>query len=148
MNEIIINNSKVVINTPPNLPPKQKHFKKMWRIGGWRLYLTHNYRLKNGSRRDQARNHNGIVKVKEQLWKKHDGTCQICGKKIEKYGASELHHILVWWRFPQYETDERNLLILCRKCHKSIHTDPFVECKMITAKAKELGIDLKDYYDV
>lgn len=144
MNDIIINNSKVVINTPQ----KQKHFKRMLRIGKLRFYVTWNYRLKNSQRRDQERNHNGIVKVKEMLWKKHDGHCQICGKKIDKFGHSQLHHILSWWRFPQFETDERNLMILCRDCHNNIHKEPFVQTKMIKEKADELGINLKEYYEV
>ena len=40
MSDIIINNSKVVINNnQPNLRPKEKHFKKMWKIGGWRFFI-------------------------------------------------------------------------------------------------------------
>lgn len=147
MNDIIIKNSNVVFNSPQNLPKKEKHFKRMLRIGKLRFYLTWNYRLKNSQQRDQTRNHNGIVQVKNMLWKKHDGHCQICGKKIEKFGYSQLHHILNWWRFPEYETDERNLLLLCSDCHSHIHKEPFLECKMIEDKCKELGINLKDYYD-
>ena len=148
MNDIIIKNSNVVFNSPQNLPKKQKHFKRMLKIGKLRFYLTWNYRLKNSQQRDQTRNHNGIVKTKEILWKKHDGRCQICGKKIDKYGHSQVHHVLSWWRFPEYETDERNLLLLCRDCHSHIHKEPFLECKMIDDKCKELGINLKEYYDV
>ena len=148
MNDIIINNSNVVFNTPQNLPKKkQKHFKRMLKIGKLRFYLTWNYRLKNSSQRDNTRNHNGIVQAKQMLWDKHDGHCQICGKKIEKYSRSQVHHVLNWWRFPEYETDERNLLLLCRDCHSHIHKEPFLECKMIEDKCKELGIDPKEYYD-
>lgn len=149
MSDIIINNSKVVINPPPpSLPPKQKHFKKMWKLGGWRLYLTHNFRLKNSQSRDQERNHNNIMGVKHKLWKENDGYCQMCGKKINKFGSSQVHHVLSWWRFPQFETDKRNLMLLCRDCHNTIHKDCFLESRLITAKAKELGINLKDYYNV
>lgn len=147
MNDIIIKNSNIILNTPSNLPKKKKHFKKMWRIGGWRLYLTHNFRLKNSQARDQERNHKGICEVKERLWEKHQGHCQICGEKIEKYGASQIHHILNWWRFPEYEADERNLLLLCRECHSHIHKEPFVETQMILDKCMELGINPKDHYD-
>ncbi len=147
MNDIIIKNSNIILNTPSNLPMKKKHFKKMWRIGGWRLYLTHNFRLKNSQARDQQRNHNGILDVKERLWQKHDGHCQICGKKIKKFSASQIHHVLNWWRFPEYETDERNLLLLCLECHSHIHKEPFVETRMILDKCMELGINPKDYYD-
>jgi len=148
MNDIIINNSNVVFNTPQNLPKKkEKHFKRMLRIGKLRLYLTWNYRLKNSQQRDQERNHNGSVEMKHKLWDKYDGHCQICGKKIEKYSRSQVHHVINWWRFPEYETDERNLLLLCRDCHQHIHKEPFIECKMIEDKCKELGIDPKEYYD-
>lgn len=148
MSDIIIKNSNVVFNSPQNLPKKQKHFKRMLKIGKLRFYLTWNYRLKNSQQRDQTRNHNGIVKTKEMLWKKYDGRCQICGKKIDKFGHSQVHHVLSWWRFPEYETDERNLLLLCRDCHSHIHKEPFLECKMIDDKCKEFGINLKEYYDV
>lgn len=120
----------------------------MWKIGGWRLYLTHNFRLKNSQSRDQERNHNGIVDAKRIKWAKTDGHCEICGKKIDKFSHAQVHHVLSWWRFPQFETDERNLLLLCNGCHQHIHKDCFVESRMITAKAKELGINLKEYYDV
>lgn len=125
----------------------KKHLKWMLRIGKLRFYITWNYRLKNSSQRDQARNHNGIVQVKDMLWKKHEGHCQICGKKIEKYSASQIHHILNWWRFPEYETDERNLLLLCSDCHHNIHKSALLELKMQIQKAKELGINLYDYYN-
>lgn len=148
MNDIVINNSNVVFNTPTGLPQKQKHFKRMLKIGKLRFYVTWNYRLKNSQARDQKRDHNGIVKAKETLWKKHNGCCQICGRKIDKFGHSQVHHILSWWRFPQFETDERNILLLCRDCHNHIHREPFLQCNMIEEKAKELNINLKEYYDV
>lgn len=147
MNDIVINNRKVVFNTPTGLPQKQKHFKRMFKIGKLRFYLTWNYRLKNSSQRDNTRNHNGIVQAKQMLWDKYDGHCQICGKKIEMYGHSQVHHILSWWRFPQYETDERNIMLLCRDCHNHIHKEPFLQVGMIEEKCKELGINPKDYFD-
>ena len=146
MQTINITNSNITINTPSDLPKRKKHFKKMWKIGGWRLYLTHNFRLKNSQSRDQERNHNGIVDAKRIKWAKTDGHCEICGVKIEKFNRVEIHHILPWWRFPKFETDQRNLLILCHDCHQTIHRNPFIECKMITEKCKELGIDYQDYY--
>ena len=148
MSDIIINNSNVVINTPPCLPQKKKHFKKMWKVGGWRLYLTHNFRLKNSQTRDQPEKHAAMMKAKQTLWERSNGHCEICGKEIEKFSQAQIHHVLSWWRFPQLEHDTRNLQLLCKDCHKHIHVEPFLECKLIEAKAKELGINLKDYYDV
>lgn len=148
MGTIKITNSKVVINNQNNVGDKRKkHFKKMWKIGGWRFYITHNFRLKNSQSRDQERNHKGICDVKRKLWDKHDCCCEMCGKKIDKFCHSQVHHVLAWWRFPQFETDERNLMLLCPECHKHIHTDPFLECRLVEATCKELGVNPKDYYD-
>ena len=137
-----------IINPPFALEKKrEKHFKKMWRIGGWRLYLTHNFRLKNSQTRDQDRNHNGILDAKREKWAKSDGHCEICGKKLEKFNRSQIHHVLAWWRFPQFETDQRNLMLLCPECHNHIHKDPFIQTRMIEEKCKELGVKVSDYYD-
>lgn len=144
--QLINESGGIVLINPPLLPPKHKHFKKMLRIGKLRFYLTWNFRLKNSQDRDQRRDHNGIVKVKERLWEKSGHRCQICGMEIPRFKDSQLHHILSWWRFPQFETDERNLLILCRECHHNIHKDPFIEVSMIKDKCKELGVNIKDYY--
>ena len=137
-----------IINPPFALEKKrEKHFKKMWRIGGWRLYLTHNFRLKNSQTRDQDMNHNGILDAKREKWAKSDGHCEICGKKLEKFNRSQIHHVLAWWRFPQFETDQRNLMLLCPECHNHIHKDPFIQTRMIEEKCKELGVKVSDYYD-
>lgn len=145
MQTINITNSNVTIN-PTNLPPKKKHFKKMWKIGGWRLYLTHNFRLKNSQSRDQERNHNGIVDAKRIKWINTDGHCEICGKKLDRFNKAQIHHVLPWWRFPKYETDQRNLMLLCPECHRSIHLNPFKECSMIKKKCREFGLNYRDFY--
>lgn len=148
MSDIIINNSNVVINTPPNLPPKQRHFKKMLKIGKLRFYVTWDFRLKNSQTRDSNIAHWKSYKVKERLFKLRDHKCEMCGKEFNKMRCAQVHHVLPWWRFPQFETDKRNLMLLCRDCHNTIHKDCFLESMLITAKAKELGINLKDYYCV
>ena len=139
----------VVIGNPPfsMLPPKKKHFKKMWRLGGWRLYLTHNFRLRNSQSRDQDRNHNGICDAKRKKYNEGNQCCEICGKKLEKFCNAQIHHVLAWWRFPQFETDQRNLMLLCPECHNHIHKDPFIQTRMIEEKCKELGVNVSDYYD-
>ena len=76
-----------------------------------------------------------------------EGHCQICGCKLKSFNASQIHHILAWWRVPQFECDERNVLLLCTECHHKIHRDPFVQTRMIEQKCRELGIKVSDYYD-
>lgn len=148
MNDIIINNSKVVINTPPNLPPKEKHFKKMLKVGKLRFYVTWDFRLKNSQSRDCNINHLQLFKVKQSVYEHNNHKCQMCGKEFKKISQAQAHHVLPWWRFRQFEFDERNLLLLCNDCHKEIHTNPFLDSKLQEEKAKELGVNLKDYYEV
>lgn len=148
MNDIVINNSNVVFNSPQNLPKKQKHFKRMLKIGKLRFYLTWNYRLKNSQIRDNERHLFDIVPIKEKLWGSTQGHCMMCGKEIGKFCHSQVHHILPYSRFPHLATNESNVVLLCRTCHKAIHTNPFLDSKLQTEKAKEFGINLKDYYEV
>lgn len=147
MQTINITHSNVTINNE-KIEGAKKHFKRCFKIGKLRFYITWDYRLKNSQRRDQERNHNGIVDAKRLKWAKTEGHCEICGKKINKFSNSQVHHILAWWRFPEYETDERNLMLLCPECHRSIHLNPFQECSMIEKKCREFGLDYKDYYNV
>jgi predicted HNH restriction endonuclease len=149
MSDIVINNSNVVINTHhQNLQQKKRYFKKMWKIGGWRLYLTHNFRLRNSQTRDNERHLFDIIPIKEKMWGSTKGHCMMCGKEIGKFCHSQVHHILPYSRFPHLATNEINIVLLCRTCHEAIHTNPFLDSKLQTEKAKELGINLKDYYDV
>lgn len=127
---------------------ERKRFKSMLRIGKLRLYVTWNFRLKNSQARDNERHLYDVVPLKERLWRKQGHKCMMCGKEIRKYGHSQLHHVLPYQRFPQFATDIRNVMLLCNDCHDEIHGNPFLDCKMQTEKAEELGINLKDYYDV
>lgn len=125
---------------------RKKHFKRCLKIGKLRFYVTWNFRLRNSQARDQERNHNGICDAKHIKWENTNGCCEMCGKKIDKFSHAQIHHILRWWKFPQYETNQRNLMLLCHDCHHTIHNEPFMECAMIESKCKEFGIDYKDFY--
>ena len=148
MSDIIIYNSNVVINTPPNLPQKQRHFKKMLKIGKLRFYVTWDFRLKNSQTRDRKTDHWKAYKIKERIYKLRDHKCEMCGKEFKRMSCAQVHHVLPWWRFRQFEFDDRNLLLVCNDCHKEINNNPFLDCTLQEAKAKELGVNLKDYYEV
>ena len=60
------------------------------------------------SKKQQQKN-NILAKIKSNLEKK----CFLCGKP-----ANDLAHILPKSLFPAYYTNKRNLIILCRECHK------------------------------
>lgn len=69
--------------------------------------------MKNVSRK-QARINAELAKIKSSLTKR----CVICGRE-----ANDLSHILPRSLYPEYQTDPRNLQILCRECHVRFDND-------------------------
>ena len=62
----------------------------------------------------QARINAELNKIKSSLPKR----CVICGRV-----GNDLSHILPRSLYPEYQTDPRNLQILCRECHKRFDDD-------------------------
>ena len=82
---------------------------------------------------------------KHKLYEQQDGKCPHCGKPFE-YEQMELHHILPLERFPELGKSQQNGIMLCRKCHKEVHCNPFLNIQMMQKKAEEFGIDLRKRY--
>jgi 5-methylcytosine-specific restriction endonuclease McrA len=145
---------QVTIINPPfgeyREPPhraERKNWKKSWRFFG--VYFTLSscrvkMRLSNHQRSEKLAQDSRDIKA--QLYKKQGGCCPHCGKQFEM-SYMELHHILPWARFPELRQKKRNQLLLCHDCHKEIHCNPYLNIKLMEAKAKEFGIDLHDKYD-
>ena len=53
-----------------------------------------------------------------QLKRKMGTRCEICGRE-----GHDLSHILPRSLYPEYQTDPRNLQILCRECHRRFDDD-------------------------
>lgn len=62
----------------------------------------------------QARINAELSKIKSSLTKR----CVICGRE-----GNDLSHILPRSLYPEYQTDTRNLQILCRDCHVRFDND-------------------------
>jgi hypothetical protein len=86
------------------------------------------------------------VENKRKLYERQGGRCPHCGQPFE-YEAMELHHVLPLARFPELGQSIRNGIMLCHKCHKEVHCNPWRNIELMKAKAEELGIDLKERYD-
>lgn len=142
MSEIIIQNSNVVVQNPP--PPHTKHFKRCLKIGKLRFYITWDYRLRNSQQRDNV-SYWPKVHVKEKIYKTNEGKCEMCGKKLT-FKQAKMHHVLPYHHFLNLALEPRNIMLLCNECHRSIHTNPFLDCKLQRKKAKELGINIKECY--
>ena len=121
-------------------------FYKRITIGDWRFYITRNIRLKNRSKSESTRSVFNTKSFRKHCYERSGHRCEICGKEVT-WENCELHHILPFSRFAQYGMDERNMKCLCHDCHVNIHCDPYVNIRIMESTAKELGVNLNDYYN-
>ena len=82
------------------------------------------------------------MSVKGPLMERKGGRCEWCGTKE----WLEIHHVLPYDHFPQLEEHPDNLMLLCSRCHKKLHRNPFLDGSLIRAKAMELNVDWKAVY--
>lgn len=119
----------------------------MLKIGDFRIYFTWNWRLKTRNKREDVEVYLKTSKHRKNVYKRANGKCEICGVELAQNNF-EMHHVLPLGKFKHLSTDERNMKCLCHKCHKYIHCEPFVAIREMKEKASELGIELKDYYEI
>ena len=125
--------------------------KRGWvlKIKIWHFYLYFsNCRMKKRAIRDYGERlkHTELIKKKESLYKQQGQICPICKQPFE-VEKMEVHHCLPIARFPKLGGVKSNMIVLCHQCHKEIHCNPYRNIAMMEAKAKELNINIRDYYD-
>ena len=148
----------VVIGNPPfsdAIPYHKQHgtWRKGWakkfRIGRLYFYIS-NCRMKKRPKRDLMYSNyvqDHCVENKRKLYERQGGKCPHCGQPFD-YEAMELHHVLPLSRFPELGQSIRNGIMLCHRCHKEVHCNPYLNIQMMEDKAKEMGIELKDRYEL
>ena len=140
-----------IINPPFEERPLKKQWKKSIRIFHRWFITFSNCRVK---KRYDSSNHTCNKKLNENIkgikikhyYKVHHGRCPMCGEE-HTFREMEMHHVLPWARFPEVRSMEKNMLMLCHRCHKEVHMNPWLNIRLMKVKAAELGIDLKDRYD-
>ena len=138
----------VVIGNPPfsvEKPRKRKWIKK-WHAFGL-FFAVSNGRIKKRDERRIKGSWESWKEDKESVFNSQGHKCAHCGQEFESFRELEAHHILPWGRFPELRNKPANLIMLCHRCHKEVHNNPFKNLAMMKAKAAELGIDLKERYD-
>lgn len=73
------------------------------------------------------------VDAVKKVWARDNATCQCCGKhhNTEKNrGNFHIHHI-VTFQFKELQTEPSNLVLLCKECHKFVHSKLNVTKKFI-----------------
>ena len=120
MNDIVINNSNVWITRNKAVKNRlflqkkvmeRPRFYKMFKFWNWRIYITHNMRLRNREKRDYTRDIFNTKCFRKHCYERSGHKCEICGKEIT-YQEAQLHHILPFHKFQQFAMDERNMQIV------------------------------------
>ena len=64
---------------------------------------------------------------RQEVYKKDNWTCRLCGKKCKKDIIA--HHLKLFSVFPELRFSVDNGITLCRSCHKKIHKDIGLETR-------------------
>ena len=127
---------------------EKKRFYHHIRIFGLNIYLT-TLRMRRRQSRDVSEfgqlSQKKCCVTKRQLYADTFGRCQCCGRQFP-YSKIQLHHVLPWWKYPEYDGDIRNSRLLCNDCHRAIHLNPFAAVQEMEEVAKVLGVDLSERY--
>ena len=132
----------------PSHRAQRKNWKKSWRLLG--IYFTLSSCRVKMRQMTHERSHKlaqNERNMKEQMYKKQQGVCPMCGKHFDM-SFFELHHVLPWRKFPELRGMKKNHMMLCHDCHKEVHCNPYIDIRLQEEKAKELGINLKEYYNL
>jgi hypothetical protein len=57
----------------------------------------------------------------QQVWRRDGATCQRCGKHGSKATTLHVHHIISF-AYKETRADADNLVLLCNKCHRFVHS--------------------------
>ena len=136
-----------IINPPFSMEkPKPKKWIKRWHAFGL-FFAVSNTRLKKRDTRPYTGGWKTYHEDRNAVWEAQGHKCPICGTEFQSHKDMEAHHALPWARFPELRNKRENIVMLCHKCHKEIHCNPWRNIELMKAKAEELGIDLKERYD-
>lgn len=132
---------------------KDKENNKSWKrtfcIIKGRFYITlSNVPLKKKQKRDYKctkRYAAFMISYKHRYLEEHNNKCPICGQE-KTYDDCHIHHVLPYSKWEWLYDDTRNWMVVCRDCHKEIHTNPYLNISLMEAKAKELNINLKEEF--
>ena len=135
-----------IINPPFSMEkPKPKKWIKRWHAFGL-FFAVSNARLKKRDTRPYTGGWKTYHEDRNAVWEAQGHKCPICGTEFQSHKDMEAHHALPWARFPELRNKRENIVMLCHRCHKEIHCNPYKNIAMMEAKAKELGYDLTERY--
>lgn len=138
-------------NEISKITPPEKSFTnrgkwiKRWHAFGL-FFAVSNTRLKKRDTRPYAGGWKVYHEDRSAVFEAQGHRCAICGREFETHKAMEAHHALPWHRFPELRNRRENIVMLCHRCHKEVHCNPYKEIAMMEAKASELGINISERF--
>lgn len=132
--------------TPQAVVEKKRKWIKKWQAFGL-FFAVSNGRINKRCERRYKGGWATYREDREQLFEQQGHRCHHCGQEGNTFKDLEAHHVLPWGRFPELRCKRENIVLLCHRCHKEVHNNPYLEIAMMEAKAKELGIDIDEHYD-
>lgn len=73
------------------------------------------------------------VELVKQVWQRDNATCQNCGKhhnETNNRGTFHIHHIISF-QIREHRGELSNLVLLCKKCHRWVHSKDNINKKFI-----------------
>lgn len=138
-----------IINPPYDAAPERKRgWKRGLRMFGIYFAIS-NRRLKMRTPNDnrcEGQIGFDLKDAKHICYDRQEGICPECGGHFE-YKQMECHHVLPWSRFPELRVSTDNIAMLCHRCHKEVHCNPWRNIQLMKQKAEELGVNLEDRYN-
>lgn len=117
----------------------------MIKLFGLYIYLA-NMPLRPKCHNDRYKASRKLAKIKAKAVE-NGARCAICGCDNANKDF-EQHHIFPVSKFPELILEERNLMMLCPNCHYEVHNNPFLNCKVMTEQAINVGVDIVPLMDV
>lgn len=115
-----------------------RQFFKQWRIRRFRIAIA-NVSIRPRKSRNEMTGW-ARSRIKNALLDRSEWRCEKCGCKINDWHDAELHHIIPISMDPGKATDKGNMMILCKDCHKQIHSNPFAYVRQIAERFPEVAM--------
>jgi len=83
------------------------------------------------------------VNAVKKVWARDNAICQRCGvhhNSQEQRGNFHIHHI-VSFQVPELRTEESNLLLLCKPCHKWVHSKKNIDKELLDTNTSNCQIN-------
>ena len=110
------------------------------KLFGWYVYISP-HKLSKKKPQKSGVNYGRFTDLCNNRYKHVGGCCERCGRHFDRSGL-QMHHILSCSLFPQFGHKKWNLMMLCERCHYTVHSNPVLAAELMQRVARQHGIKL------